>query len=226
MLLATHPVSGKLELHLTWMADELKQYIAWAVKHKFGVIDVNVPKFLTGMSDPHGDEGDEKQRVTQATETLALYLWENYIEPNESSKIIFLGIGEAFKGILHILNTRNYESLDRIAGVIAFAAENALRPVSESFIVDFAKWYFRNSRIFVARDHPVWAPERVRKTSRKFGYLIESSVVGLNPMLVRHRREVEGFLLAKAGKTECEDDEPKDAEVGDTIQVAPMGTSG
>ena len=30
-------------------ADVLKQYIAWGVRQGFGVIDVNIPKFLTGI---------------------------------------------------------------------------------------------------------------------------------------------------------------------------------
>jgi hypothetical protein len=62
------------------------------------VIDVNVPKFLTGISvssvhlvclgecqyllvqDPEGDELEEKAKVRSATEELAIYLWENYVE--------------------------------------------------------------------------------------------------------------------------------------------------
>jgi hypothetical protein len=31
-------------------ADALKHYIAWAVKQGYGVLDINVPKFLTGIS--------------------------------------------------------------------------------------------------------------------------------------------------------------------------------
>lgn len=62
-----NPVTNKLELHNTWLvctidpfiffkapadplkADVLKNYIGWAVKQKFGVIDVNIPKHLTGI---------------------------------------------------------------------------------------------------------------------------------------------------------------------------------
>lgn len=31
-------------------ADELKGYIAWAVENGFGIVDVNIPTFLTGIS--------------------------------------------------------------------------------------------------------------------------------------------------------------------------------
>lgn len=62
-----NPVTNKLELHNTWLvrisdffisckafadplkADVLKNYIGWAVEQKFGVIDINIPKYLTGI---------------------------------------------------------------------------------------------------------------------------------------------------------------------------------
>ena len=62
-----NPVTNKLELHNTWLvwtvrcyiaveasadplkADVLKNYIGWAIKQGFGVIDVNIPKHLTGI---------------------------------------------------------------------------------------------------------------------------------------------------------------------------------
>ena len=67
------------------------------MKNRFGVIDVNIPKFLTGISvrilqclslvielmdrqDPEGDEEEEALKVKVATEELATYLWDNYIE--------------------------------------------------------------------------------------------------------------------------------------------------
>lgn len=69
-----NPVSGKLELHNTYLvrapriiqrrysrADRLtlplrvktdvsKTYIDWAIKHDFAVIDVNIPKHITGIT--------------------------------------------------------------------------------------------------------------------------------------------------------------------------------
>ena len=58
-----NPVSRQLELHNTWLvrdqyiygerfsltcakADGLKHYIDWATKQGFGIIDVNIPKYL------------------------------------------------------------------------------------------------------------------------------------------------------------------------------------
>ncbi|MCJ1474988.1 Histone deacetylase hda1 [Lambiella insularis] len=232
-----NPTTNKLDLHSTWLADHLKTYIEWAVNRGFGVIDVNIPKFLTGISvsltkppdkryhylskqqDPDGDEEKEALKLKEATEELAIYLWDNYIEPNESPKVIFLGVGEAFKAVLHILNTRNYEALAQIAGIVGFASEHPIRPVAETFITDFAKWYYKRSLLFVAADHPVWA--RDKKPSKKFGALKRSHAAELNAMLLAHAAEVQEFLVRRAempavvgrrgGRKIVEEEEDEDA---------------
>lgn len=109
-------------------------------------------------------------KMDLATNELAIYLWENYIECNDSTKVIFMGVGEAYKAILHILNTRNCkfnarlklrpsftkspyspplpfidEALEQIAGIVGFIGDNPIRPVTETFITDFGKWYYRVS---------------------------------------------------------------------------------
>ena len=57
--------------------------------------------------------------------------------------------------------------------------------------------------IFVENDHIAWEPDS--RHSKKFGKLIKSPVCGLNPMLLQHQKEVEKFLLLRAGA-----DLPKD----------------
>jgi len=60
------PLTRRLDLHNTWLvskpsflqlditdfskADALKNYVEWAATHGFGVIDVNIPHFLTAVS--------------------------------------------------------------------------------------------------------------------------------------------------------------------------------
>jgi hypothetical protein len=77
-------------------ADMVKHYITLAIDHGFGIIDVNVPHYLDNISvmhpysaiisetnlsqDDDGEEEEELQKVDQATDELAQYLWENYIE--------------------------------------------------------------------------------------------------------------------------------------------------
>jgi len=41
------PLNNSLDAHNTWMADGVVDYIQWAVENKFGVIDINVPHYIT-----------------------------------------------------------------------------------------------------------------------------------------------------------------------------------
>ncbi|MCJ1402325.1 Histone deacetylase hda1 [Xylographa trunciseda] len=208
-------ITNQLDLHNTWLADVSKSYIEWAVNHGFGVMDVNVPKFLTGISDEEGDPDDEALKITEAVNELAIYLYDNYIECNESPRVFFLGIGDAFRAILHLLNTRNYEALEQIAGVIGFVAQNPIRPVTETFITDFAKWYYKRSLLFVNHAHPVWERDN-KKISKKFGALRRSPADGVNAMLLAHKPDVEDFLAKRAG---VKLERPREQDE-DTIMVA------
>ncbi|MCJ1315814.1 Histone deacetylase hda1 [Xylographa vitiligo] len=186
-------ITNQLDLHNTWLADVSKSYVEWAVNHDFGVMDVNVPKFLTGISDEEGDPDDEALKLTEAINELAIYLYDNYIDlrpspPNPSPPAI---------PSLTAHPPHPDEALEQIAGVVGFVAENPIRPVTETFITDFAKWYYKRSLLFVNHSHPVW--ERDKKISKKFGLLKRSHTDGLNAMLRAHESDVEEFLAKRAG---------------------------
>lgn len=78
-------------------ADVVKDYIEWAVSKDYAVIDVNIPKYvttdpvggycspaqmpwLTNVIQAPGKYEDEDENRPTATEELAGYLWDNYIE--------------------------------------------------------------------------------------------------------------------------------------------------
>ena len=95
--------------------DGAQSYIRWAVSHNFGVIDVNVPEFIT-VSDPsnpafqyHGNAvayaSTETDVARKEGEKLAGYLWENYVEPYEFPDGIFLmGAGHAFHAVAKLVS--------------------------------------------------------------------------------------------------------------------------
>ena len=45
-----------------------------------------------------------------ATQEVASYLWENYVEVNNPSDVVLLGIGSAALGVIHLLNTHGIVS--------------------------------------------------------------------------------------------------------------------
>ncbi|KAI9368120.1 hypothetical protein BJX61DRAFT_241562 [Aspergillus egyptiacus] len=183
-----HPVTNKLEAHNCWLADAMKDYVQWAIGKGYAVIDVNIPKHVTTEPTPNKYEDEDENRPT-ATEELAGYLWDNYIEPNDATEIFFIGIGNAFYGVANLLINRD-NLYQKINGVISFVAENPVRAVASHTQVWLSRWYKDNSLVFVSHAHGVWkSPDARRKPSKRYGHLIQSPKSGLSEMLVYHKDE-------------------------------------
>lgn len=190
------PVTKKIELENTWLADGLKHYVDWAARQGFGVIDVNIPKDLT---DVDTEPPDDRTISMSEPEELAVYLWENYIDNHDASKIFFIGVGTAHSGIMHLINNRE-GIYQRVSGVVNLVAEEPLVPVSDQNLYFLSKWYKTNSCNFVSQSHRVWVlPPGQKKPSKRFGTLVASPAKSLNDMLVKHQSEVQAFILGKLG---------------------------
>jgi histone deacetylase 6 len=63
-----------------WKADGIKHYVDWAAKEGFGIMDVNIPKFITAFDGDGDYSNEDKAGRSKAMNELAVYLWENYIE--------------------------------------------------------------------------------------------------------------------------------------------------
>ncbi|KAE8167019.1 hypothetical protein BDV40DRAFT_296049 [Aspergillus tamarii] len=200
-----HPVTNKLEAHNCWLADSMKDYIGWAVGKGYAVIDVNIPKHVT--IEPSGKYEDEEENRPTATEELAAYLWDNYIEPNEATEIFFLGIGNAFYGVANLLINRD-TLYKRVNGVVSFVAENPVRAIASHTQVWLSRWYKDNSLVFVSHTHGVWnTVENRRKPSKRYGHLIQSNKSGLSEMLMHHKEEVFQWIEDRADPHESEETE-------------------
>jgi len=69
------------------------------------VIDVNIPELITtDLGDqPSSYLKPNNEEAQKQAEKLAAYLWENYIEPSEAESLYFMGVGNAFHGIVKLL---------------------------------------------------------------------------------------------------------------------------
>lgn len=98
----------------TELNDTLNWYRQWAIKEGFAIIDVNFPNHIADTDDV--DELDSDKELENAKHMaerceLAIYLWENYIEPNDSTAIFFVGVGSPSKEIIYLLNNRGMSRL-------------------------------------------------------------------------------------------------------------------
>ena len=76
------------------------------------------------MQDPDGPKAGKDARSIELMKSLVEYLWENYIQyvellpetavpsdistrVSDAQRIFFLGIGAAYRGIIHLLNSRS-----------------------------------------------------------------------------------------------------------------------
>ncbi|KAJ4347879.1 Histone deacetylase hda1 [Didymosphaeria variabile] len=195
------PVTGKIELHNIWLADVVeKDYIGWAIKNGFEVIDVNVPK-IEPIKDDDGEfiYSDTHDERAEKTKQLASYIWENYIEPHDATQVFFLGIGSAYVGLVDLLRS-NEACTDEnsvVESLIAFVADTSLQSIRRPTDDNVASWYESHSMIFVQNDHLCWDPSRGHKRRKKWGKLIRSEHVKLDDMLMQHKEEVQQYLLAK-----------------------------
>ncbi|KAI9800437.1 MAG: Histone deacetylase hda1 [Piccolia ochrophora] len=191
----SNPKTHRLDLHNTWLTDSLKYYIKWAVEEGFGVIDVNVPKYLTQLDDKEVTLAGEDTPSVKAMKDLVIYMWENYIEVSEATNVFFLGVGEAYNGVMHLLNNRDCSSILR--GVINFICNDSIRSAKRDADPWFSDWYHKNSLVFVNKDHLVWSPDR-KPPKRKFGRVMKSSKSDLSAMLMLHREQVAAWVEGRA----------------------------
>ncbi|KAH8677501.1 hypothetical protein BX600DRAFT_430846 [Xylariales sp. PMI_506] len=188
--------------------DGVTSYIEWAHKNGFGIIDANVPHYITHPEDvdPYMQGADEKTLSSQIKE-LMNYIWDNYVQLYDFDDLFLMGVGNAYLGVKLLLTERVCK--ERISGVVNFVTGN-LRPVKSSVDEELSAWYKRNSLVYVATDHACWTdPDLEKKVNKKrFGGVRRSDQVGLNRMMQRHASEVHEWIsdrLTPSGNT-TEDD--------------------
>lgn len=217
MMNAPDPVTGTVELHNTWLTDATKNYIDWAIKVGFQVIDVNVPRLDDTKDDTSGmTETDDVPARASRTRDIATYLWENYIEPYDSPQVFFMGVGAPYLGLVEMLGV-NENCTDYVNGIqhlIGFVSQTPIHSIKRSHDDTIANWFHEHSLVFVANSHHAWDPNRQRKLRRKYGRLKRSGADNLNEMLAEHMEEVQMLLLEKKTAYEQEQDDDEGDKEG------------
>lgn len=163
------------------------------MKHGIGVIDVNIPEFITITADPSVDDKKYAHQeiaynshYTDAARTegekLASYIWENYIEPYDFEGGIWLiGAGSAFHAVWKLV-TEKENIHTRLNGVIGFNCDHPARQINPNSNNAYASsWFREHSRIYVAKNHEIWRrAEQLGKTpSKRYGKLFKSPEVSV-----------------------------------------------
>ncbi|OAP64896.1 hypothetical protein AYL99_00868 [Fonsecaea erecta] len=206
-------LSTQQKLHDTWLVDGAQSYVHWAVSSDLGVIDVNIPEFITvsqpddkseyfSPNNPYGSFTDVEYASTMTDsarkegEKLALYLWENYIEPYDFPwGIILMGAGNAFHAIAKLVS-ENPRVYPKLVGILCFISTQPIRPISNPSGHHWvSQWYRENSLVFISGRHSLWKKEM--KTSKRYGRLIKSDGEVLNQIMILHRDEAYEWMVDK-----------------------------
>ncbi|KAK5988684.1 Histone deacetylase clr3 [Cladobotryum mycophilum] len=188
-------IDTTLDPHNSWVVDGVTQYIDWAVSQDFGVMDINVPAYITHEEDADAFiPGFNERAVQEQIQSLICYLWDNFLQLSETNEIILMGVGNAYLGVKILLINRDCK--DKISGIVNFVTGN-LRPVKSDIDNDLSSWYRDNSRVYVASDHACWSdPDLTRKVHKKrFGTVVRSKRFGLNNMMQEHAEEACQWIL-------------------------------
>ncbi|KAJ6260386.1 hypothetical protein Dda_4612 [Drechslerella dactyloides] len=164
------PEAGRdvVQTHNSFVLDASISLIEWAAAQDYGVIDVNIPKFITPSTESEG----ANQRVAANTiyddpNNLMLQLWDNYIDLADADKLVFIGIGEAYKNILNLISLRDCKV--KVVACVNFIARMPLYAVNNTRDEKIGHWYAKHSRVYVSGTHDVWA--QPKKPKARYGTL-------------------------------------------------------
>ena len=174
----------------------MKTYVDWAVKQGFAVIDVNLPKHVSAYEDSeeHEETNSVDNRMREAT-TLLTYLWENYIELNDSSHIFMMGTNIGHMAIINFIKAHDGQAQRLITEAISFVEDVSFVSCKSPTNDALPTWYYNHSLAFVSDEHHFWASDVARKPKRRFGRVQKSSQTTISDMLAEHQNQVFELLL-------------------------------
>jgi histone deacetylase 6 len=81
--------------------------VEWGNEHGFGVVDANVPHYVTHPEDldafmPRSPERSLQQQIQE----LVCYIWDNYLQLYDVEELFLLGVGDAYLGVKVLLTNR------------------------------------------------------------------------------------------------------------------------
>ncbi|KAK6955006.1 hypothetical protein Daesc_002636 [Daldinia eschscholtzii] len=186
-------IDNTVDPHNGFILDGVMSYIEWAHKNDFGIMDANIPHYITHSEDidaftPRADEKTLQRQIQE----LVCYIWDNYLQLYDVEDLFIVGVGNAYLGVKVLLTNR---------GVINFVTGN-LRPVKSETDTELSSWYKQNSLVYVTNDHACWTDNDLAKKvlKKRFGGVHRSPEVGLNRMMEAHAKEVFEFISERCSE--------------------------
>jgi histone deacetylase 6 len=215
--------SNLSEPHTSSVVDGVMSYVGWAVSQGYGVIDVNVPAMITPFGEDAASQVEYSSTETDVArlegERLIRYLYTNYIEPNENTHIMLMGVGNSFHAIARLL-TESEDVYQCISGVIGFIALNPVRPVGNNSFIQ--SWYRQNSLIYVAETHGLWKKAKDGKISKRYGNISSTPGNSGHDIMLHNKNAVRDWIKEKVR----DDDETEEVSEEELQSEATLPSQG
>lgn len=195
----TDPITGLINPGESVIIDSTLKLLNWSLEQKYGCIDINIADYAS-------ENGSNYDESTSSSEVL-LYLWDNYIQYFfKAQKIIFVGFGSSYSGIVHLLGHREVRSKCKAA--ISFIDRVPLKPIVPLVDEAMTEWFFKNSLIFTSRNHSCWGLDgnETKKPRRKFGRVLKADNDGLDNIVEERFEEATDFILDSIEDFESSED--------------------
>ena len=194
------------------------------MKKAFAVIDVNLPKHVSEYDYDYQDhkEADAVENRTREATLLLTYLWDNYIELNESAQVFLMGTNTGHGAIINFIKANEERVHEKLTAAISFVEDVPLQSCKSATNDLLATWYYTSSLVFVSPDHAFWASDLARKPKKRFGKIHRSSQDTVRDMLMEHKQAVFDLLLDNTEDWRTHRPQDEEDDVMDTGVVEPV----
>ena len=178
--------------------DFSQPFVDWAVHKGFGVIDVNLPDFYSGISIEGDEEVQEHNKIVARIQlcVVADYIWQNYVSQFEGTNIVMLGLGNAFYAAQRIYATHSKGDMDKykVRAVGAIHDDVPGTPPSES-MEHFEHYYQKWTTIWVPDNHKIFVDSKNGKPRKRYGGVRASDARGLSALARQHEKDIKNKIL-------------------------------
>lgn len=84
----------------------MTSYVDWAQQNDFGVIDCNIPPYITHPEDDAFVPRATEKTLQEQIQELVCYIWDNYLQLSDIENLFILGVGNAYLGVKILLTSR------------------------------------------------------------------------------------------------------------------------
>lgn len=194
------------------------------MKQGFAVIDVNLPKHVSDddIDDQSHKEVDSIENRTREATRLLTYLWDNYIEPNESTDVFLMGTNTGHGAIINFIKGNEERAQERLTAAISFVEDVPLQSCKSATNDSLDAWYYSLSMVFVSPSHGFWTSDLARKPKKRFGKIRMSPKESITDMLIEYKQDVFDLLLRHTEDWRARRPVDEEDEVMDTGVVEPV----